>query len=275
MPPRFTGSRACRRARSRCASEPASEPTILWKAAAMILSCSRAASMVRDESEKALLRLLRDLKLGRVLELHDTLERLESLAHTLAELGRAPLVLAEVGPQHLDPRQLATCVALLWLRRRERRAAQLDARSQWRQGGRPARRPHALLGKVGGHVAILHSHHCASVHARDGLRRLVACVGVVEVGKEQRVRVRRLLPQQRPVVADRPQEGPERVALRAALLGVVGLLVWAGGGFAEDEEAAAPRVPETDRGDELRPPPAQPGKDRPPPHRVEAVLLVV
>ena len=48
MPPRFTGSRACRRARSRCASEPDSEPTILWKAVAMILSRSRAASMVRD-----------------------------------------------------------------------------------------------------------------------------------------------------------------------------------------------------------------------------------
>ena len=36
MPPRFTGNRACRRARSRCASEPDSDPTILWKAAAMI-----------------------------------------------------------------------------------------------------------------------------------------------------------------------------------------------------------------------------------------------
>ena len=48
IPPRFTGNRACRRARSRCASEPDSDPTILWKAAAMILSCSRAASMVKD-----------------------------------------------------------------------------------------------------------------------------------------------------------------------------------------------------------------------------------
>ena len=75
------------------------------------------------------------------------------------------------------------------------------------------------------------------VHARDSLHRLVVSVGVVEVGKYQRVRVRRLLPQQRPVVADRPQEGPERVTLRAALLGVVGLVVWAGGGLAEGVEA--------------------------------------
>ena len=66
-----------------------------------------------------------------------------------------------------------------------------------------------------------------------------------------------------------------KLSARAALLGVVGLPIWAGGGLAEDEEAAAPRVPETDRGDELRPPPAQPGEDRPPRHRVEAVLLVV
>ena len=35
MPPRFTGNRACRRARLRCASEPDSDPTILWKAAAI------------------------------------------------------------------------------------------------------------------------------------------------------------------------------------------------------------------------------------------------
>ena len=97
---------------------------------------------------------------------------------------------------------------------------------------------------------------------------------------EQRVRVRRLLLQQRPVVANRPEEGAQRVALRAALLRVVDLAVGVGGervalAAHAREEAPLARVPEPRGGDQLREPAAEAREDGPAPDGVEAVLLVV
>ena len=232
-------------------------------------------------AHEAVLRLLRDVEAGRVAQLDDAVERLEGDAHPLDQLRRAPADVAEKGAQHLDPEQRAAASALVPLRRRRvRRAAQRDARGERGEGRSAARRPHALFRQVGGDPAVRLGDARARVHAGDRGGGRVEAVGIVEVRVEQRVRVRRLLLQQRPVVANRPEEGAQRVALRAALLRVVDLAVGIGGervalAAHAREEAPLARVPEPRGGDQLGEPAAEAREDGPAPDGVEAVLLVV
>ena len=187
-----------------------------------VVECGVAA-----EAQQALLRLLRRVELGGVLELHDALQRLERHPDALAELLGAPLVVAHEGAKHLDAVQYAALVALLRrggrgrlvvARQRARCTLEHVARPQRHQRRRSARRPYALLLGVGGDVARGERHRGPRVHARHRRRRLVQRVRVVEVRVDEGVGVRRLLLQQRPVVANGPKEWAKGVALSAALL---------------------------------------------------------
>jgi len=134
---------------------------------------------IRAKALQHLLRLLRDRDVGRVLQLDDAPERLQRALDSRDELRRAPLLVAQVRAQHLEPVERAARVALLLVGRRVGRASQLDARGQRRQRRLTARRPDALLREVRPDVAEPLRHHRARVHRRHRLGGLVERVGVV------------------------------------------------------------------------------------------------